>query len=166
MSGLRLSQLGVNLLKNYEGLRLKPYDDQTDKDITHYLKGATIGYGYLIGNATEFEKFKNGITEAEAETIFKKVLNKIENGVKKFVRVNLTQSQFDALTILCYNIGIGNESNGFGGSTVVKIVNGESNSDLDKAWRAWNRSQGKVNRGLIKRRESELKIYHYADYTR
>ncbi len=27
-----------------------------------------------------------------------------ENAVKKYVKVNLTQRQFDALTILCYNI--------------------------------------------------------------
>jgi len=130
------------------------------------VKGATIGYGYLIRSATEFESFKNGITSTEAETLFKDVLRKFENGVKSFIKVNVTQSQFDALTILCYNIGIGNESKGFGGSTVVKIVNGESNDDLDTAWKAWNKSQGKVNRGLIKRRETELKVYYEADYTR
>lgn len=166
VSGMRLSQSGVNLLKNYESLRLKPYDDQTGKDISNFVKGATIGYGYLIRSTTEFESFKNGITSTEAETLFKDVLRKFENGVKSFIKVNVTQSQFDALTILCYNIGIGNESKGFGGSTVVKIVNGESNDDLDTAWKAWNKSQGKVNRGLIKRRETELKVYYEADYTR
>ncbi len=89
-----------------------------------------------------------------------------ENAVKKFVKVNLTQSQFDALTILCYNIGIGNDSRGFGGSTVVKIINGESTGNLDSAWKAWNKSQGSVSSGLMKRRETELKIYYKADYTR
>jgi GH24 family phage-related lysozyme (muramidase) len=165
-SGLRLSQFGVNLLKNYESLRLKPYDDQTGKEISNYIKGATIGYGYLIRNASEFDGYRNGISATQAETLFRQVLVNYENAVKKFIKVNVTQSQFDALTILCYNIGMGNESKGFGGSTVVKVVNGESNADLDTAWKAWNKSQGKVSRGLIKRRETELKVYYKADYTR
>lgn len=166
VSGMRLSQSGVNLLKNYENLRLKPYDDQTGKDISSYNKGATIGYGYLIKSATEFEKFKSGITATDAETLFKDSLKIYESAVRTYVKVNLTQSQFDALTILCYNIGIGSASKGFGGSTVVKVVNGESNEDLDESWKSWKKSQGKVNKGLIKRRATELKVYHNADYTR
>jgi hypothetical protein len=39
---------GVALLKAVETLRLKPYDDQTSKDITAWIAGATIGYGHLI----------------------------------------------------------------------------------------------------------------------
>ncbi|WP_439127184.1 glycoside hydrolase family protein [Rosenbergiella epipactidis] len=70
------------------------------------------------------------------------------------------------MTSLCYNIGIGNNSRGFGGSTVVKIINGESSENLDLAWKEWNKSQGSISLGLIKRRETELKIYHKADYTR
>ncbi|WP_241646494.1 glycoside hydrolase family protein [Rosenbergiella metrosideri] len=77
----------------------------------------------------------------------------------------LTQSQFDALTIF-FNIGIGNRISGLGGSTVVKIINGESNDNLDTAWKMWSRSQGKVMKGLINRRESELKLYYKADYSR
>lgn len=163
---LRLSQSGINLLKNYESLRLKIYDDQTGKEVSYYVKGATIGYGYLIRNASEFEEYKNGISVTQADSLFRKVLVMYENAVKKFVKVNLTQSQFDALTILCYNIGIGNDSRGFGGSTVVKIINGESTGNLDSAWKAWNKSQGSVSSGLMKRRETELKIYYKADYTR
>lgn len=43
-----LSNDGQNLLKNIEKLRLKPYNDQNGKEITSYVKGATIGYGHLI----------------------------------------------------------------------------------------------------------------------
>ncbi|WP_241617657.1 glycoside hydrolase family protein [Rosenbergiella epipactidis] len=163
---LRLSQSGINLLKNYESLRLKIYDDQTGKEISHYIKGATIGYGYLIRNTSEFEEYKNGISISQAELLFSKVLVTHENAVKKYVKVNLTQSQFDALTIICYNNGIGNNSRGFGGSTVVKITNGESSENLDLAWKAWNKSQGSISMGLIKRRETELTIYYKVNYTR
>lgn len=163
---MKLSQAGVRLLANYEQLRVKIYDDQTGKEIKHYTPGATIGYGHLIVDTKEFERYKEGISASQAMSLLKQELTKYENGVKKFVKVKLTQSQFDALTIFCFNIGIGNRISGFGGSTVVKIINGESNENLDTAWKMWNRSQGKVMKGLMNRRESELKIYYKADYSR
>jgi len=43
-----MSNQGMGLLKSIEKLRLKPYDDQTGKEISSWVKGATIGYGYLI----------------------------------------------------------------------------------------------------------------------
>lgn len=98
--------------------------------------------------------------------MFRKVLVMHEHAVKKYVKVNLTQSQFDVLTILCYNNGIGNNSRGFGGSTVVKITNGECSENLDLAWKAWDKSQGSISSGLIKRRETELEIYYKDNYTR
>ncbi|MGJ9295466.1 hypothetical protein ACI2FZ_10100, partial [Campylobacter jejuni] len=55
-----LSNDGQNLLKNIEKLRLKPYNDQNGKEITSYVKGATIGYGHLIGQ-NEWDLYKNGI---------------------------------------------------------------------------------------------------------
>lgn len=42
------STKGQDLLKKIESLRLNPYDDQTGKDISAWVKGATIGYGHLI----------------------------------------------------------------------------------------------------------------------
>lgn len=47
-SATKLSQSGKDFLKGVESLRLKPYDDQTSKEITSYVQGATIGYGHLI----------------------------------------------------------------------------------------------------------------------
>ncbi|EOI8655489.1 hypothetical protein ACMXEJ_001831 [Campylobacter jejuni] len=52
-----LSNDGQNLLKNIEKLRLKPYNDQNGKEITSYVKGATIGYGHLIGQ-NEWDLYK------------------------------------------------------------------------------------------------------------
>lgn len=65
-----------------------------------------------------------------------------------------------------FRICTGLDSRGFGDSTVVQIINGESRENLDSAWKAWNKSQGSVSSGLMKRRETELKIYYKADYTR
>lgn len=164
--GMNLSRQGVLLLKQYEQLRLKPYDDQTGSDINSYVPGATIGYGYLISNPVEFDKFKDGITESQAENLFKKTLIKFESAVRQYVKINLTQNEFDALTILAYNIGVDSPKKGFPGSTVLKVVNGLSNENLDAAWRMWIKSQGRVMQGLVNRRNSELNVYHKGIYVK
>ncbi|EOV7152444.1 glycoside hydrolase family protein [Campylobacter coli] len=147
-----LSNDGQNLLKNIEKLRLKPYNDQNGKEITSYVKGATIGYGHLIGQ-NEWDLYKNGITLQEADKLFKSDLLPFENAVKNSINSSLAQNEFDALVILCFNIGIDNFKN----SSVAKIINGEKTGykTLKEAWMAWNKSQNKVMQGLINRRNAE-----------
>ncbi|EOH8047930.1 glycoside hydrolase family protein [Campylobacter jejuni] len=147
-----LSNDGQNLLKNIEKLRLKPYNDQNGKEITSYVKGATIGYGHLIGQ-NEWDLYKNGITLQEADKLFKSDLLPFENAVKNSINSSLAQNEFDALVILCFNIGIDNFKNSF----VAKIINGEKTGykTLKEAWIAWNKSQNKVMQGLINRRNAE-----------
>lgn len=48
----------------------------------------------------------------------------------------------------------------------LKIVNGEVNGDIDAAWMIWNKSQGKINKGVINRRKTELRVYHDSMYVR
>ncbi|EAH5231994.1 lysozyme [Campylobacter coli] len=136
-----LSNDGQNLLKNIEKLRLKPYNDQNGKEITSYVKGATIGYGHLIGQ-NEWDLYKNGITLQEADKLFKSDLLPFENAVKNSINSSLAQNEFDALVILCFNIGIDNFKNSF----VAKIINAEKTGykTLKEAWMAWNKSQNKV----------------------
>ncbi len=147
-----LSNDGQNLLKNIEKLRLKPYNDQNGKEITSYVKGATIGYGHLIGQ-NEWDLYKNGITLQEADKLFKSDLLPFENAVKNSINSSLAQNEFDALVILCFNIGIDNFKNSF----VAKIINAEKTGykTLKEAWIAWNKSQNKVMQGLINRRNAE-----------
>ncbi|MCG8709083.1 glycoside hydrolase family protein [Brenneria sp. 4F2] len=165
-SVMSFSRQGILLLKQYEELRLKPYDDQTGKIITNYVAGATIGYGYLISSHAEFDKFKNGITETQAETLFITTLIKFEDAVKKYVKVNLTQNEFDALVIFSYNVGVDSPKSGFPGSTMLKVINGLSNEDLDTAWKMWIKSQGKTMQGLLNRRISELNVFHKGVYVK
>lgn len=161
---MNFSAKGIALLKDYEKFRSMPYDDQTGRDIDHYVKGATIGYGYLITSPAIFEKYKNGITRQKAESLFKEKLFEFEKAVKKSIKVNLTQNEYDALVILCYNIG--SHAGGFPTSSVVKIINGTLNGSLDDSWKAWRISQNKINSGLVKRRQTELNVYHRASYIR
>lgn len=161
---MQLSKQGRELLKKVEGCSLVPYDDQkglSSAPIQYWVKGATIGVGHLI-NQAEWPKYKNGITQAEADSLFEKDLKPFEDAVNSAIKVKICQHHFDALVILCFNIGQAN----FKTSSVVKMVNGESSSyrSLKEAWLAWNKSQGKVMQGLINRRNAEWQIYTQGEY--
>ena len=160
-----LSTHGKKLLKEIEELRLKPYDDQNGNEISHHIEGATIGYGYLIPKS-EWDIYKNGITEDQADNLFLKSLDPFEKCVFNSVKVAQSENQYDALIILSYNIGEGN----FKSSSVLRLVNGGSapvyNNNLTEAWLAWNQSQGKVMQGLINRRNAEITIYNEGIYER
>lgn len=162
---MSMSQNGVNLLKQIERLRLKPYDDQTGKEISAWVKGATIGYGHLIAKF-EWEKYKNGISESDAQALFQKNFPPYEACVREHISVKLQQNQFDALVMLAYNIG--KEKGGFPDSSVVKLINDPQATtnykNLEQAWKAWNKSQGKVLQGLNNRRESEWNVYSKGVY--
>lgn len=69
VSAMKMSVKGINLLKDYEQFRALPYDDQTGDPITENCEGATIGYGFLISAPNLYNKYKRGITEAEASMI-------------------------------------------------------------------------------------------------
>jgi GH24 family phage-related lysozyme (muramidase) len=164
MNAMTLSPQGVEWLKHVEGQRLQPYDDQTGKPIAAWVPGATVGYGHLIGRG-EWERLGGGVSLAQAEQLLHQDLQPFEQAVARSITATLSQCQFDALTILCYNIGGGN----FQRSSVVKMINNPravtTFATLEAAWKAWNRSQGKVMRGLDNRRAAEWRMYSSGAYT-
>lgn len=157
---------GEALLKEIEQLRLKPYDDQTGKNISQWIGGATIGYGHFIKEESEWDYYKEGITKEEADTLFMEDSQKYIDRVNESLDVKVSQQQFDALVILCYNIG----KAGLATSSVIKLINNldakTPYTSLEKAWKAWDKSQGKVNEGLVNRRNAEWTIYSKGIYTR
>jgi GH24 family phage-related lysozyme (muramidase)/uncharacterized Zn-binding protein involved in type VI secretion len=160
---IELSSAAEELLKGIEKLRLKPYYDGTGKEITAWRQGATIGYGHLI-RKDEWNQFQNGITKDEADALFKKDLVPYTNIVNKKLPATMTQQQFDASTILAFNIG----ESGFANSSVVKLINDPlaktKYTSLEHAWKAWDKAEGVVNQGIINRRNAEWKIYTQGVY--
>jgi GH24 family phage-related lysozyme (muramidase) len=160
---LTMSPEAVALLQAIETLRLKPYDDQTGEETAHWVKGATIGYGHLIGKA-EWASYSAGITAIQADALFKSDAEPFERAVGETISVGVQQYQYDAMVILAFNIG----ASAFRDSTVAKLINEPNsqsgNSSLEVAWKSWNKSQGKVNQGLINRRAAEWRIYTSAIY--
>ena len=102
----------IALIKQFEGLRLKSYQDS---------KGIwTIGYGNTIINGQPVVAGMT-ITIAQAESYLLTTLsNDHAASVKRNTRTLITQSMFDALCCFTYNVGSG----AFANSTLLKDLNG------------------------------------------
>ena len=163
---MKMSDDGINMLKKLEGSVTKDdkhviYDDKTGKPVDTKKtlpSGATIGYGHLIKQG---ENFRNGISEAKATELLRADIAIAERAVRDNITVPLSQNQYDALVSLAYNIGAKN----FATSTVVKYINNPNfhNSvypNLESAWKAWNKSGGRIMTGLSNRRNQEWDIFN------
>ena len=164
-STLTMSPEAVSLLQAIETLRLKPYDDQTGKATTEWVVGATVGYGHLIAK-TEWTDYKDGITAQRADDLFRSDVSPYEVTVGETISADVQQYEFDAMVILAFNIG----RHGFRDSSVAKLINNPKAVtkylSLEIAWKAFDKSQGKENAGLVNRRSAEWKIYTSGIYAR
>lgn len=144
---MKTSTNGINLIKSFEGLRLKAYDDGVGV--------WTIGFGTI--------KYPNGIrvkagdscTSQQAEDYLRNDLSAFESAVNRLVKAKLTQNQFDALVSLTYNIGSG----AFKGSTLLKLLNKGDYQGAADQFLVWNKAGGKVMKGLVRRREAERALF-------
>ena len=104
---MRISSKGLDLIKEFEGLRLSSY---------RCASGVlTIGWGHTGNDVYEGQT----ITEAEAETLLKNDLRKFEDTVNARVTVKINQNEFDALTSFTFNVGGG----AFSDSTLLRYLN-------------------------------------------
>ena len=103
MNALKFSQGAINLIKQFEGCKLKPYLDS--------VKVPTIGYGTIeYPNGRKVTMQDEPITQEQADEYLLYHLNKYElPDFLQHITVDLTQKQLDSIACLCYNIG----DNGF-----------------------------------------------------
>lgn len=110
----------------------------------------TIGYGFTHG-----VKMGDTITREEADHRFVIELVKYEMAVERACTNPPNQNQFDAMVLLCFNIGI----TGFCKSTVLRCHNAGDHQAAARAFGLWNKSGGKVYAGLTRRRAEEAALY-------
>lgn len=145
----KLSQKGLDLIKSFEGLSLKPY----------VCAGGinTIGYGntyYMNGKRVTLQD--KPITKQQAEDLLKNSVISYEKAVDTFCRDDISQSQFDALVSFAYNVGVGNLQK----STLIKKVNSNPlDPSIKLEFLKWNKANGRVLAGLTRRRNAEVDLY-------
>lgn len=141
-----MNQKGIDLIKKYEGLSLVAYPDPA-------TKGApwTIGYGHTGKDVNPTSK----ITKEQAETLLDQDVQKIAKIVDNVITAKITDDQFSALISLAFNIGPYN----FVKSTLVSTLNTNDFVGTAKEILRWNKADGKVMAGLVKRRNDEKTLF-------
>lgn len=140
---MKISQTGVNLIKEFEGLRLTPYQDSVGV--------WTVGYGSTGKHVVPGKS----ITNKQAEDLLKEDLARFEDCVTKMVLVPIGQNQFDALVSFAFNLGCGNLAS----STLLKLLNAGDYAGAAAQFVRWNKAGGKVLAGLTRRREAEAALF-------
>ncbi len=143
-----INQAGLNLIEQFEGLRLVPYLDSA--------KIATIGLGttrYPDGKAVTMQD--PPITKAQAYSFLTNHLEADCKAVSGMVKVAVNDNQFAALVSFAYNVG----RNALASSTLLKKLNsGDMEGAADQFLR-WDHAAGVVVAGLTRRRQAERALF-------
>jgi len=164
----RISNEGLKLVKDFEGLRLKPYLDAVGIP--------TIGYGTTFyEDGTKVRMGDRPISEKRANNLLEYTLSNFEKYIDSYVKVPIDQYQFDALLTFCYNVGPRNLKS----STLLKKLNKNPNDkEIFTEFLKWDKADGsrdgidndgdglidepgekrKLN-GLTRRRLAEANLY-------
>lgn len=108
---MKLSNAGMNLLADLEGIRHKMYKDTVGKP--------TIGIGHLIILPEEKELLTKRLTLDEIYEMKRKDLVRFENNLNNIIEqfdLTLTQPQYDSLISFMFNVGV----KAFNDSTLYK----------------------------------------------
>lgn len=163
-------QVNARLLefaKQEEGVRYEAYDDMRPN---HKLQPGDTVRGTLtngIGHTGPDVFIGQVASEQQVADWYERDIKWAVNAVNKYVKVPLTQNQFNALVSFCFNVGEGN----FRSSTLVAILNGDrdrngtAESPPDYAgvpaqMRRWVFAQGGGDNPILaNRREHEVALW-------
>jgi lysozyme len=151
---MQLSKNGFKIIKNFEGLRLSAYRD---------IAGVwTIGYGSTRYHDGKQVKPGDQLTgETQADALFQNTLGQYEEAVNSFVKVPLSQNQFDALVSFTYNEGTGALEE----STLLAKLNEKNYKEAAIHFLAWDKitdpKTGKkiIADTLVQRRKEESELF-------
>lgn len=135
---MKTSVNGINLIKKFEGCKLKAYRCPAGVP--------TIGYGHTKG-----VKMGQVITQEQADQYLREDLEKYEKNVMKYYnKYKWNQNEFDALVSFAYNLGSIDQLTSDGTRSKPVIA--------DKMI-LYNKAEGKVLVGLTRRRKAERALF-------
>jgi len=141
--------IAAELCKHFEGFRSKPYLCPAGV--------ATIGYGstyYADGKKVTLQD--TPINEPEA---YKLLLNELHHtyltGVLRYCPVLIAdENKLNAIVDFCYNLGVGRLQT----STLRRKINEQNWEAAKVELMRWNKGNGKILAGLVKRRKAECDL--------
>ena len=140
---MKISDKGLSLIKEFEGLRL-----------TSYVCPAgvlTIGYG----STGPHVRSGMTITKEEAERLLLKDVARFEGAVNSLVKVGLNQGQFDALVSFAFNLG----SSALADSTLLRLLNSGDYEGAAGQFDRWVKAGAVTLEGLVRRRNAEEAMF-------
>lgn len=139
---MRLSSMGLDLIKRRTGLNLKACQDTPGIWF--------IGYGHY-GDVHEGME----ITEAEAQAKLEHEIGRYEKLLAETLHVPVSQGQWDALILLVFDKGIAR----IRASTLIRHVNAGEFDRAAAEFIRWIEVGGRPNMHMIKRREVERQLF-------
>lgn len=144
---MKIDLKGRKFIYQEEGVKLKAYLDQVG------IPTIGVGFTFYPGKGKKV-KVGDVITQIECDQIFDQIVKLYEEGVNSSIKVVLTQNQFNALTSLCFNIGV----HAFSQSTLVRKINAKASIvEIEKWLLVWCNAGGKPI--LLDRRKREVKLF-------
>lgn len=132
----------ISMISKHEGTETKPY-----KDVVGVL---TVCNGHTGPDIIPGKTY----SKQECDALLKKDISVHSEGLLKCTNVPLNQNQYDAFVSFTFNVGVG----AYCKSTLVKKLNAGDYVGACNELSKWDKSGGKVYRGLTKRREEERKL--------
>jgi lysozyme len=114
----------------------------------------SIGYGHQI-QPNETQYLSSPINDAQAYELFQNDIFEIVDSINKAIKVPVNKNQKLALLSLRYNIG----ESAFNNSTLLKLLNSRDYLGAAGRFAEWRISEGKINQGLVNRRERERSLF-------
>lgn len=159
----KISDSGVEFIKRYEGWRRTVYLDVAGLKtvgVGHLLTKAELAGNYVtIGGQRVY--LDRALTDTEVSQLLRQDLTPKEQTVRNAINVQVTQSQYDMLVSLCFNIG----SDKFEKSTLVRELNAGNFEAAPAAFMMWVKAKGKTVKGLINRRQAEASNFRSGSVT-
>lgn len=144
---MMINQAGMDLIKRWEGCRLKAYKDVAGVWTVGY--GLTSRAGFIdVGPDTT-------LTQEEADWYLEQVVNDFASKIQPAITAPINENQFAAFVSLAYNIGVG----AFKQSSALRRFNAGEIDLVPKAIRMWKKAGGKTVQGLVNRREAEVQLF-------
>lgn len=141
---MKISPVGVALIKEFEGFVGHPYRDAVGV--------WTIGYGHTEGVGPSTPR----LTQAQATALLAKDLDQRYAPPVNALGVKLTQGQFDALVSIVYNCGPGCIGRG---TTIGNALRRGDMASAADGFLLWTKAGGRTLAGLVRRRKAERALF-------
>ncbi|CAG8725722.1 27815_t:CDS:2 [Gigaspora margarita] len=144
----KINDYGIKFIEEQEGFKPNFYTNSAEQK--------TIGYGYNCNaDPQKCKQIRAPISREQGEVILKRDLVEKETCVTELTKIKINPDQFSALVLFVYNLGCPY----YKSTSLLNKLNSGDIKGAANEFRLYNKSNGKIMNGLIKRREAERALF-------